>query len=205
MGNFWITLGSGIFIGFFTNYIYRFITYFLGSPKLEICKYLIKTSNKKNIPSLQFKIINKSHFAAIDIELTLRAVKYRNDDKSLKDITLLSKYNINYLHPKPFFKNKYYHNAFRGNFIHRTHDIHQLVSSDKIDEVEILVKATNVFNNSLTINYITIPAKNIKNYKHEFNLGDKCQSPTEIDNKTFPSCELPKKELLNQCPFINDV
>jgi hypothetical protein len=200
-----IEISSAFVIGVGTNYLFRFLTYFFGSPKLEMCKYLIKTTNKKNIPSLQFKIINKSHFAAIDVELSLRAVKYKNDDKSLKEITLLSTYKIDYLHPKPFFKNKYFHNAYRGNFIHKAENIHELVNSDKIDEVEIFIKAINIFNNSLNINYVTIPSENIKDYKYEFNLGDKCQSPTEIDNKTFPSCELSKKELLKQCPFLNNL
>jgi hypothetical protein len=198
-----VSVVIGIVIGIASNYIFRIVTYFFGKPKLEICNYLIKSVNKNNVPSLQFKLINHSYFSAIDIELTLHAVKYRNDDRSLKDITFLSKYKIDFLQGKPFGKNKYFHNAFRGNFIHLTHNIHELVDDEKIDEVEIFLKAYNSFNNSLTISYNVILKENIKDFSYEFNIGDKCQSPSEISNKTLPQCDLSKKELLNNCPFLN--
>jgi hypothetical protein len=205
-------------IGLVANFLYNRVRYKFGKPKIEICNYLLKTvkitKNDEIWPALQFKIINKTFTDIIDIKLSLRVVKFNDDDKVSKHILTITEQKIDLIKARelpfkeyiPFIENnkRTYPNAIIGKFFIPCEDIFQIIEN-KLEEgfnhIEIFIKATNPFTGSIYTNATTFSNENIYDYQYSFQLGHNC-TPRKDENRKMKNIKFTKKELLNDCPFL---
>jgi len=198
-------------VGFITNSLYNRIRYYFGKPKITVCNYLLQ-STKETIAgdvwnAFQFKIINHTSIDIIDVKLSLRVVKFNDNDRVSKHIFTITRQEINSIKAKePIFKkNKTYPNAIVGKFFIPCDDIFEIINNklqNGFDHIEIFIQATNPFTGSIYTNTVIFTTENILNHFYTFQLGHNC-TPRKDENRQLKPLKYTKKEILKHCPFVN--
>jgi hypothetical protein len=196
-----ITTGTvtGIIAGLISAELYRRVA-FKRSKKVEIiiCDYAIKRFKKNNIPVLQVKIKNNSPKDLAGIEVKIFGIEYFDSEKYHQNRTLLAQKHLDFL-PK-YDNNDKKCNYFYVPALHSTtSNIHEEI--EKYDDILILVKAIDYYDNNIVIKEKIIDKNNIKDNHWSFE-NCKCSTSKRNDIKSPENIKIPFEEVAKNCPFI---
>ena len=192
---------TGIIAGILASALYRRMT-FNRSKKanIEICDYVIKRYTKDNVPAIQVKIKNESNKDLADVYVKLFGVTYYDSDKYHQNRVFLAQKHLDFL-PKFDKKDKKCNYFYVPSLISSCDNIHEKIND--FDDVLILVKAIDYYDNNIVIKDKIIKKENIKDNKWSFT---NCQcSATRRDDVATPTndeIKLPAQDILDNCPCI---
>ena len=165
---FWTSIGPliengiiGIVSGLVVAETYR-RTSFNRSKKvdIQICDYAIKRFNKKSTPVLQVKIKNNSSKDLAEIEVKIFGIEYYDSEKFHQNRTLLAQKHLDFLP-------KYDENDEKCNYFYvpslysHSFNIHKEI--ENYDDILVLVKAIDYYDNNIVIKEKIIEKDKIKN------------------------------------------
>ena len=192
---------TGTITGILASALYRKITFILSKKaNIKICKYVIKRFTKNNVPAIQVKIKNESKKELADIYVKLFGITYYDSNKYHQNRVFLAQKHLDFL--PEFNKNDEECNYFYvPSLISTCDNIHNKI--DEFEDILILVKAINYYDNNILIKNEIIKTENIKNNKWSF-TNCEC-STTKRDDVYTPKddeIKLPAKDILTDCPCL---
>lgn len=192
---------TGVIAGVLASALYRKMTFSRSKKaKIEICDYVIKRFTKENVPAIQAKIKNESNRDLADVYVKLFGVTYYDSDKYHQNRVFLAQKHLDFL-PKFDKKDEKCNYFYVPSLFMISNNIHKQIN--KFDDVLVLVKAIDYYDNNIIIAEKIIKKENIKDNHWSF-TNCKC-SATKRDDVYIPKddeIKIPAKTLLDDCPCL---
>ncbi len=171
-----IGIVSGILANLFFNYLV-----FYKKPKLKICnKVVLKEKDDfSNNPFLMIKIINECKYHLINVQVSLYAYTYQDDQNTMRYKKLISTKNIIAINPKNKKDPKKLHIM---KIVLTSHNIKQIIEHYKNKKFNFLLqlRVTNSFSNISSV-FEKKEIEIVDGEKLNFSSGEECN----IVNKNY--------------------
>jgi len=200
--SFLISIVSGVVGGIVANYLYRNAQY-NNKPKIVVSDNIIKAA-QDGLPILRIKLINKTSYPLVDIEIIFYGIQYLDQEKKLKHIRPIASYTIPFIQEYDK-SNPACDYAYQASLkpIDQSSNIHEKLG---FEDYLVFIKATNSYNSTIKATYHEYSLHKILDHYWNFDVGDttNAQKRSDIKEMVF-SVDIKDKDkitnIINKCPF----
>ena len=186
---------TGVLASWIASIIFRIQTY-NKKPDITICDYIIKSFNSMNFPILRIKIINNSKTELADIKVKIYGINYNDAQKRHQIRNFIAQRELDFIP-------KFNKNDKNCNYVYQTalksKNIHTEI--ENFEELLVVVKTIDYYNNTIGIEEKIFKKENIKNYEWQF-VDCECNATKRDDIKEIKYQENNFNEIMENCPFL---